>query len=219
MILTCPSCAAQFAIKPELLGATGRTVRCVKCKHTWHATPPLITLPDAPGEAGAGAATAPGGLASVKVPDAKVDAADAVKIKRKRQIAVIAGVLVAVLLTVPVLLGTLKKLQAGGVAAPVLADGIPAKKGIVLDGTPTTKLFQEAGRNMLKIEGQLANTADDVRKVPKLRAQGLNARGQIVREWDIPLHADQLEPGRRLPFTFDTPFAEQGVVDIAFHFI
>lgn len=39
MILSCPSCGARFKIASEKLGSTGRTVRCSKCSHTWHAAP------------------------------------------------------------------------------------------------------------------------------------------------------------------------------------
>jgi predicted Zn finger-like uncharacterized protein len=39
MILACPSCGASFRIDAGKLGARGRSVRCSKCKHTWHATP------------------------------------------------------------------------------------------------------------------------------------------------------------------------------------
>jgi predicted Zn finger-like uncharacterized protein len=38
MILACPSCGASFRIDADKLGARGRTVRCSKCKHTWHAS-------------------------------------------------------------------------------------------------------------------------------------------------------------------------------------
>lgn len=38
MIITCPSCGASFNIKPEALGPKGRSVKCSKCAHRWHAT-------------------------------------------------------------------------------------------------------------------------------------------------------------------------------------
>jgi predicted Zn finger-like uncharacterized protein len=46
MILTCPNCSARFMIDARALGATGRTVRCGACGHSW------LQLPDpAEGEA------------------------------------------------------------------------------------------------------------------------------------------------------------------------
>ncbi|MEQ8602325.1 MAG: zinc-ribbon domain-containing protein [Marivibrio sp.] len=39
MILTCPNCRSRFKVKPEALGAQGRTVKCAKCAHKWFASP------------------------------------------------------------------------------------------------------------------------------------------------------------------------------------
>lgn len=39
MIISCPSCGASFNVKPEALGPTGRSVKCSKCAHRWHANP------------------------------------------------------------------------------------------------------------------------------------------------------------------------------------
>ena len=38
MLIVCPSCSTSYAIDPTSLGATGRTVRCARCKATWFAT-------------------------------------------------------------------------------------------------------------------------------------------------------------------------------------
>ena len=41
MILTCPSCSAQYFADDKAIGANGRTVRCVACAHSWFAQPEL----------------------------------------------------------------------------------------------------------------------------------------------------------------------------------
>src|SRR5690348_8286952 len=38
MLIVCPSCASSYSLTSEQLGA-GRSLRCAKCRHTWHATP------------------------------------------------------------------------------------------------------------------------------------------------------------------------------------
>lgn len=48
MILVCPSCDAKFKIPDGAIPAEGRTVRCAKCKNSWHATPQQIMRKPAP---------------------------------------------------------------------------------------------------------------------------------------------------------------------------
>ena len=54
MILTCPSCATSYFTPDEAVGASGRTVRCKSCRHTWRAMleePLELSYAPAPGEA------------------------------------------------------------------------------------------------------------------------------------------------------------------------
>lgn len=55
MILTCPSCATRYVVDPRSVGAAGRRVRCVKCRHSWHEPPP----PPEAMQAAAATATSP----------------------------------------------------------------------------------------------------------------------------------------------------------------
>jgi predicted Zn finger-like uncharacterized protein len=45
MLIVCPNCATSYMIDPAAVGAAGRSVRCVRCKATWHAGGPR-TEPD-----------------------------------------------------------------------------------------------------------------------------------------------------------------------------
>lgn len=46
MILTCPNCEVKFTVSDEAIGASGRKVRCTKCKYIWFQT--LEVDPDNP---------------------------------------------------------------------------------------------------------------------------------------------------------------------------
>ncbi len=37
MLIVCPNCATSYQVEPPSLGATGRSVRCVRCKKVWFA--------------------------------------------------------------------------------------------------------------------------------------------------------------------------------------
>jgi len=39
MILTCPNCGTQYAVKDGAIPPEGRQVRCAACKHSWHQGP------------------------------------------------------------------------------------------------------------------------------------------------------------------------------------
>jgi predicted Zn finger-like uncharacterized protein len=61
MILTCPSCGTQYAVKDGAIAAGGRKVRCAACGHSWHQDPdtgsteteaPSASAPEPPPAAG-----------------------------------------------------------------------------------------------------------------------------------------------------------------------
>ncbi len=48
MILTCPECTTSYEAPAELLGPTGRKVKCHKCSHIWLASPDAAADPPEP---------------------------------------------------------------------------------------------------------------------------------------------------------------------------
>jgi predicted Zn finger-like uncharacterized protein len=53
MYIVCPHCTTSYAINPNSLGAAGRSVRCSRCKETWHAWPEDAAEAGAPAMAAA----------------------------------------------------------------------------------------------------------------------------------------------------------------------
>ena len=46
MILTCPACGTQYAVKDGAIPPQGRLVRCAACKHSWHEHPVEDSAPE-----------------------------------------------------------------------------------------------------------------------------------------------------------------------------
>src|SRR3982751_1646304 len=40
MLISCQNCATSYQVDPSSLGATGRSVRCARCKRVWFAANP-----------------------------------------------------------------------------------------------------------------------------------------------------------------------------------
>lgn len=215
MILSCPTCSAQFVVDPAALGAKGRKVRCGKCSHQWHATPPLVTLPAEEKEAPRAPQEVKPIPAGTRHPVMAKLPVMAKKEKEKpdtsKRNALFAAVLLAALLSSPVLVMASAKFFRGPQTGVETA-------AVKLDGVPRTLLKEEQGRTVLSVSGVLINSSARKQPVPVLKAQALNAKRGVVREWVMPLSTAELEPGQRLPFIFTTPFSEQGVVDIGFKF-
>jgi predicted Zn finger-like uncharacterized protein len=49
MLIVCPNCTTSYQVDPNALGATGRSVRCVRCRNIWFARDPspLAAIADA----------------------------------------------------------------------------------------------------------------------------------------------------------------------------
>lgn len=52
MVVTCPNCRARYAVDPQKIGFSGRTVQCARCSHRWfekvERPPPALTAAPAP---------------------------------------------------------------------------------------------------------------------------------------------------------------------------
>jgi len=48
MIIHCPSCSARYPVDAASFAPSGRKVRCAKCGHSWHQSPPTESAGDIP---------------------------------------------------------------------------------------------------------------------------------------------------------------------------
>lgn len=44
MIIACPACSTRYVVPDTAIGIDGRTVRCAKCRHSWHQEGPELDL-------------------------------------------------------------------------------------------------------------------------------------------------------------------------------
>jgi predicted Zn finger-like uncharacterized protein len=59
MLLSCPNCATSYEVDRTALGAGGRSVRCLRCRHTWFANNSMELEPAAPHSEAAWATASP----------------------------------------------------------------------------------------------------------------------------------------------------------------
>ena len=50
MIIACPACATRYVVPDSAIAVEGRTVRCAKCRHSWHQDGPATVAPTVGGD-------------------------------------------------------------------------------------------------------------------------------------------------------------------------
>ncbi len=236
MIITCPNCETQFNVDAAAFIPNGRTVRCAKCSHKWTQRPPEGD------EAPAGAADdepspAPAPAPAATPPDAEDDdldddedipeiverpvVPDAAPPRRRSRAAAIGSWAALVLVVVAILGGAFFARQpivglwppAGQLYALI---GFPVASpydGLEI-GEPALKQTREGESTVLVVSGEIANTSEDVREVPRLRVALLNVRGDEITNWSFTATAAALAPGDATGFTTsyrDPPENARGV--------
>lgn len=219
MILACPACGASFRIDAGKLGESGRTVRCSKCKHTWHARP----QDDAAAEAAAGTAAdarqAPAGAAEDAGAPAEdtsaPDFAQTLRASRYRPYvpeeepaprrgrgALILGWLLLAAAVIGVT-GAGWAFREQVVAQVPQAAALYRLAGVEVsalgaglelrDVTRARRLVD--GKSELVIQGRVVNTTGQAKRTPRIEVTLYDAAGDMLTRWDFAAEDAELPPG------------------------
>ena len=225
MILTCPDCATSYFVDDDRVPPQGRLVKCSSCGNRWRAMPEGASEPE------------PGSPSLQPTPDAEADEARAVrpeitddlevigpagkakarakaKPDRKPALALIAGLVGAVVL-VAGLGATIVMRQALVEAAPVVAPVFEAvgldvdTLGLSLEDV-TSKAVMQGGRAVLEITGVIHNRTKADVGTPPIRISLLGKDGVVVAGMVArPLNA-RVPAGARRYFAVSFPNPPKG---------
>lgn len=225
MILTCPACATRYRVADQELEAPGgRTVRCANCGYTWHeqisaGQPPGAA--EAPGWAaadasatgdGADAGAAPASLPRLDIPPNLRPA------PRARSFAarglVLAVLLVAVVIAWVVIHAHLAADRQPAAPAQAAihqpasdqpAPNQPARAAPSAIGLVIRNITPTRTGDGIVIDGEIANTGNAPRDVPRLRVALQDSAQKEVQSEIVDAPKARLQPGEVVHF--ETPFA------------
>ncbi len=214
MILTCPACSTRFLVDPSKIGPEGRTVRCGKCKETWHQTPPVeepdtveaVPIPPEP-------KPIPKGSGLPAQP------------RRRRRRKSRAGWLLFLLLLVLAGVGAVVARDQVIRAWPPAAEwyemaGLTEKEaefGLELRNVASSRKAED-GVQILEIRGQVVNVTSEPVDVPKLRAVLRDSDNREIQRWTFSAEKARLEGGETTTFetSLRNPPAEATGLSITF---
>jgi predicted Zn finger-like uncharacterized protein len=183
VILQCPACQARYLLPDQAIGATGRTVRCAKCAHSWFQAPSesakaVDDLKQVLDKINAKPKPIPPGS------NLPVVRREATPLSLRLSVAAIAAVAAALLILV-IHPGTF---------------GLPASKGLVLADAGLTKLSVN-NHVVYEINGKITNATANLMAVPTVRVTLLDGDNITLKTWDFANKGKTLEAGKDLPFT------------------
>lgn len=164
MIVSCPNCSARFVVDAAALGATGRQVRCGRCKETWFqgpAEPESIRIQQ----------TVPEFIIRPRTPGAQLPA---VKPRRKPRNTRVVGWLMLLVLLIGALVVAWYNRAAIVQQFPALAgllEPAPTPPPSPTDGLdiPRDKITYNRDGNVITVAGIVQNRTDRERKAPRLK--------------------------------------------------
>lgn len=227
MIITCPACSTRYSMDPLSLGPEGRRVRCAKCKHVWHQTPPddmprrvdLATPEPAPtpppaassvaaGSAATGASTiGSAGLGST--PEVRVAIPPRPRPAPRKGMSAGLGILILLIVIIGLVAAAGYFFQKAVVTSWPKAREIYEALGIAepilgkdLEISNITFVSQTIdGQPVLVVHGEIFNKGQSTIAMPNLLATLRTQQRQWLFDWVFKIEKAELAPGETVTFT------------------
>ncbi len=202
MILQCKNCNARYLVPDHAIGADGRTVRCVRCSHSWFEQPATTTFSEPIADFGVM-------LDSINATPKPISAGSNLP-ARIHSTPIALKIMVATSL---LLVATLSLF----IMMPNIF-GIFSSKDLVLADVKIDKKTDE-NSNIVEISGNIMNNSDGVRKVPNLRVMLLDNTNYPAQSWEFGSNNEILESGKSIPFStgelnIKSSLAKRFVIDL-----
>ena len=212
MNIVCPNCGTSYDVEASALGPDGRTVRCVRCRETWHARIDDVARADAlveaadeigwdqaAGQAPAAAPSpsrlAPGRRGSLRKFAFGSGPARSVGFSPSIAIAAMAALVVALIFwrndVVRLLPQTAAFFQFAGL-------GVNLRNLAFEDVRVSTEMVN--GNQVFVIEGAITPTARKAVEIPRLRFVVQDARGADIYAWNSVVDQAVVKPGEKVAF-------------------
>ena len=200
MIVRCTACTTRYRVDPAALGETGRRLRCTRCGHVWHETPP-IDVPEPPVWA---ARPASERRSSAWI--GWIAAGSIVAI-------VLAGLALGRNLIVERWPGTVRHYDAVG-----LSIGVPLVHGLRIVRIESERVHEE-DRTTLFVQGVVENTIGVNRRVPALQATLADEAGTALHRWPLAAVSRVLDGGQSTTFKSWLADPPAGAVRLSVEFV
>jgi predicted Zn finger-like uncharacterized protein len=220
MILECTECHARYLVPDSAIGATGRTVRCANCRHSWFQEPAILDL-----ESPALEPAAPPPVAAAPVPQpivapiaAPAPAEEALaRPSESADFSAFAPEPPFRARRNPARRWTIAAVAVGAVMLAAVVGlfftdvpGIAAQLGLTVNGQETPLQFvhlrkperreMPSGSELFVIGGQIHNPTAKRQPVPEVRAELRDAQNRMVYSWTIPADQTSIAPGGTIGF-------------------
>lgn len=226
MILTCPNCATRYEADEAKFLPAGRKVRCAKCSHVWHQSPPAEAAVETPPdlsvepEKPASVATAPMKAAE---PATKVVIPARTQASSGWRLGALAGW--AALIALVAVLAWVAIVFRMGIAT-VWPQTATVYSWVGLDVNTVGLAFQDVSyrvtseddMSVLHIKGRIVNVTARTLDVPAISAALTDEYRRDLYEWKIEAGAKNLAPGKTADFSARIPSPPSGTrhVDLKF---